>query len=106
MNLATTNAIFAGGPGSGRHKYAVGQRVMRNPKQKAWSKGTEHDRGSVISQEISQDNSGRNKLAYRFRSDHDAGLLKDPNTDKYDRPNPRGVMYLEQELVPETGKAT
>lgn len=109
MNLASTISLSAGGQGSGchgpncgRHKFGVGQRVRRNPKvAKQWATDTPINKGTVVSQEIIKDNKGKEKLGYKVLSDQDAEDLKNPNLDKWDRPNPKGVSFLEEELVPE-----
>lgn len=90
-------AIAAGGPGSGRHKYAVGDRVKRTPKVKQWK--VQPRPGVVVSQEKIMDNNGRMKLGYRILHDDDKKNLNHP--DPWQRTSPKGTSYLEEELVPE-----
>ena len=102
MNLESTLSIYGGGPGSGRHKYAVGDRVMRNPNvAKQWAENKPHNRGKILSQEVGKDNNGRTTLAYKVWSDQDELDSKNSNLDKWERPNPKGTFFTEKELVPE-----
>jgi len=92
--------LAAGGPGSGRHKYAVGDRVMRTPTVKQWKINPMP--GVIVSQEIVKDNKDKPKLGYRVLHDKDKKNLNHP--DPWQRTNPKGTPYLESELVPEKKK--
>jgi len=110
----TTNvqSLQGGGPGSGRHKYAVGQELMRNPK---WWKPSKDQEGSnhvrVVEQTMMQDNKGRTKLGYRTMSKNQDAEVKRLSSkpdltdeEKFDlKYAQRGTGYLEEELVPRKG---
>lgn len=111
------NKMAAGGPGSGRHKYAIGERVMRDPK--VWKDGVKNpnNTGVIVSHETGKDNKGKSGLAYRFLSDKAAKELDDMKKGKYQfeewedpkstiERQARGTTYLEKELVPHPKKGS
>ena len=79
----------------------VGDRAQRNPKiWKDTAEQKQHNFGTIISIEEGKDNKGRKVQGYRFKSDSDAAILKDPTADKWDKKYAeKGTWFTKDELV-------